>query len=154
MLLDCVYWKNDKCIACEAFSMKTQCDKPECMHYVPFAKNETEIAYLLNQIYIRNKDIKDKSMLWDWKIFAGHDEFMDNDLNDLEWYVNEYLLMLKKSKYSHIPRYTSRHHFIAGLDLMRKYGYKITKAMTRKYNRLKRKKSILLLEEGDSEADG
>ena len=139
MLLDCVYWKDDKCIACDAFSTKTYCDKPECMHYVPFAKNEAEIAYLLNQIYMRNKNIKDESMLWHWKVFAGHQEFKENDLNYLEWYVDEYLLMLKKSKYSHIPRYTTGYNFVEGIDMMRKYGYKITKAMARKYNRLKRK---------------
>ena len=88
------------------------------MHYVPFAKNETETAYLLYQIYMRNKDIKDESMLWYGKVFAGHNEFMDNDLNYLEWYVNEYLLMLKKSKYSHIPKYATRYSVIECIDLM------------------------------------
>ncbi len=140
-MIDCTYWINNKCTACKALEDKKECDKKVCMHYHPLYKGE-DIPFVLSEIYNSFKDSKDED-LNAFKFLAGHNcqEFFDHDY--WEWPVYEYMLMYRGSKYARIGKSEKRpmdsESFISSYELMRHFGFKITKKMKRKYNRLKKK---------------
>lgn len=136
-IIECTYWVDNKCTACEAFKDKKECDNISCMHYHPLYIGK-DIYYILSKIYNDHKKLPD-SLINDFKFLAGHDcqEFFDYSY--WEWAVCEYILIIRLSKYSKIGKYIQADSFLDTIELMNKYGFKIPKRVWKKYKRLKRK---------------
>ena len=118
-----------------------ECGKQDCMHYVPIAKNHIEEWFLISEWYKRYKTIKDDDLLDAFVFLSARDEIGFNDAYYYGRMVASYILISRKSKYA-LEKHTLPGQYIDTIELMKKCRFRITKAMYRKYRRLKKKAKI------------
>lgn len=92
---------------------------------------------LINKIYNSWKEVTTsaqiKNML-DFKYIYGHCSQNCNDYDSIAYFVIN-IILVKKKKWKDL----SLGEFCSTVDLMKKYGYKISKSAFRRYKRLRKK---------------
>lgn len=135
----CGWWQEGKCTRFssdfEDYAQYKDCreDKYTCDQYEPLY-NQENIAYILNVIYKQSKKYCDRAILDDMHI-AGHCCDFIGDYLYWTWPINVYVLMLRNSR---LVKKIDKESQINAFELMKPYGFKITKRMKRKYKRLKK----------------
>ncbi len=136
----CGWWQEGKCTRFssdfEDYAQYKDCreDKYTCDQYEPLY-NQDNIGYILHIIYEQSKQERvDKELLEEMYV-AGHCCDFFGDYLYWIWPINTYILLLRNSS---LTKKLNTESQIRAIDLMSHYGFKITKRMKRKYNRLKR----------------
>ena len=92
---------------------------------------------LINEIYNEWKEVKTSTQIKEMLIFkylSGHDSQNVNDYNAIAYFVIN-IILVKKKKWKDL----SLSEFCSTVDLMKKYGYKVSKSAFRRYKRLRKK---------------
>lgn len=140
LLIKCVHQERFKDTHCN-YTDKPCMSAKHCTDFIPQAFTKAQTALMLNYLYEKYKCIDSKN-LEQFRMFAGHDAIDVNDIYDLEYQMDAYILLRRKSKYSR-RKYISNKEYIHTINILRQYRFKITKAMWRKFNRLSRKPELL-----------
>lgn len=140
----CGWWHKDSChrfqADCDLYEVCKNCktDKRTCEWYEPIF-NKENIRYILNKLYKEAQEFRSDKAIYDYKYMAGHGGDFIGDCFYWEWAVNTYVLMLRNSKLCRKNKGHSGQDQVEAIELMRQYGYKITKRMKRRYRRIKKR---------------
>ncbi len=92
---------------------------------------------LINEIYNEWKEVKTSTQIKEMLIFkflSGHDSQNVNDYDAIAYFVIN-IILVKKKKWKDL----SLSEFCSTVDLMKKYGYKVSKSALKRYKRLRKK---------------